>query len=151
MSDIDKKNNEEIIQRFYGNYYFKIERFLDEYGRVRESRFREFCFELGVEPTIIFNKLRMQQISENGILYLQPSALEGIGPEPIPELTTDDLEFLDRVAERVLTEYFNVHPNGFKDNLSIARLAYSQAIAMLEVKKNSLQELINKNGLKYKV
>lgn len=151
MSDIDKKNNEEIIQRFYGSYYYKIERFLDEYGRVKESRFRDFCYELGENYEAIFRAFRMNRIEENGIIFLQPSALEGIGPEPIPELTTDDLEFLDRVAERTMTEYFSTHPNGFKDSLLIARLSYTQALAMLEIKNNGLQELINKNGLNYRV
>lgn len=143
--------NEEVIKRIYGNVYFTVERFLDEYGRIRESRFREFCFEIGREPMDVYHLFRMNKIEENGVVFLQPSALEGIGPEPIPELTTDDLEFLDRVAERTMTEYFSTHPNGFKDSLLIARLSYTQALAMLEIKKNGLQELINKNGLNYRV
>lgn len=142
--------NEEIIKRIYGSDYPIAERYIDEWGRIKASRFDEFCLNLKDRSEVVFTHLRMRKVEENGIVYFQPSALDGIEPEKVPELTTDDLEFLDRVAERVMTEYFNTHPNGFKDNLTIARLAYSQALAMLEMKKNGLQELINKNGLNFR-
>jgi len=144
-------NNEEIIKRIYGNIYYMAERFIDEWGRIRESRFIEFCSSVGEGVDKMFRQLRMSRITEDGIVYLQPLALDGIGPELIPEITTEDQIFLDRIAEKIVVEYFNTHPEGFKDNLKIARLAYSQALAMLEVKNNGLQELINKNGLNYKV
>lgn len=93
----------------------------------------------------------MNKIEEDGVAFLQPSSLDGIGPEPVPEITTEDQEFLDRVAEKIVTEYFNTHPNGFADNLKIARLAYYQALAMLQIKRNELQDLIAKSKLNFRV
>lgn len=145
-------NNEEIIKRIYSKIYSTAERFLDEYGRIRESRFREFCFEIGREPMDVYNLFRMNEIIENGITFFQPSALDGIGPTPIPELTTDQEEFLDNMAAKVMVKYFDIQqPMSWEDSMKIARLSYTQALAMLNVKENGLQELITKNNLNYKV
>lgn len=145
-------NKEEVIKRIYGNYYSTIERFLDEYGRVKKSRFIEYCNLSHYEIRLVCDDLRLNSIFENGIEYLQPLALEDFRPEEVPKITTEDENFLDSVALKAMEFYLTCgRPNSFKDNITISKASYAQALAMLEVKKQGLQDLIKVNKLNLKV
>lgn len=144
-------NQEEVIKRIYGKYYNDLERYMDEWGRIKTTRFVEFCNDdLIIQQ--LREELRLVEFESDGINYVQPQALDGVGPIPIPELTCDQEDFLDNMATKVMVKYFDIQqPMSWEDFMKIARLSYTQALAMLNVKENGLQELINKNGLKYKV
>lgn len=51
----------------------------------------------------------------------------------------ENQNFLDDVAKEVMKVYVGVRPpTSFEDSLSIARVSYKQALAMLEVRENAL-------------
>jgi hypothetical protein len=57
-------------------------------------------------------------------------------------------EYLDKVAVQVMTTYLNRSPlKGFEDSMSVSRIAYKQALAMLEVRENSIITLATEAGL----
>ena len=51
-------------------------------------------------------------------------------------------EYLDRVALETMITYLNRTPlKGFTDSMSVARISYNQALAMLEVRENTIETL----------
>ena len=64
------------------------------------------------------------------------------------DLIKEERAYLDRVALVVLECYVsNQKPKGFEDSMSLSRVAYKQALAMLEVRENSLKTLAKESGL----
>lgn len=60
----------------------------------------------------------------------------------------DNKDFLDKVALETSNLYVEAkRPTGFKDSMNVSRLAYSHALAMLEVRDNSLGKLAQDNKL----
>ena len=60
----------------------------------------------------------------------------------------EDQEYLDKVAIEVMKSYLdNQKPKGFQDSVSVARVAYKQAIAMQLVRKTMLKELAEDVGI----
>lgn len=58
------------------------------------------------------------------------------------QLILENKEFLDRVAIEVMKVYVSRQPpKGFTDSMSIARVAYRQSLALLEVRENELVNL----------
>lgn len=61
---------------------------------------------------------------------------------------TDNKEFLDKVAIVTLESYLHrSSPKNFADSMSLARVAYKNALGMLEVRENSLLSLAKEAGL----
>ena len=57
-------------------------------------------------------------------------------------------DFLDKVAlETSLTYFTKKVPTGFKDSMSVARVSYKHALAMLTVRENNLFSLAKESGL----
>lgn len=64
-------------------------------------------------------------------------------------MTKEDKLFLDKAAIEVMKIYINSKPpQGFDDSVKISRVSYSQALAMLEVRKNQLSKMIEERNLK---
>ena len=64
------------------------------------------------------------------------------------EIIRSERAYLDRVALVVLEAYVNGQkPKGFEDSMSLSRVAYKQALAMLEVRENTLNSLAKESGL----
>lgn len=60
----------------------------------------------------------------------------------------DNKDFLDRVAIKTMTSYLHRSSlSGFKDSLSVSRISYKQALAMLEVRESSLKSLAEESGI----
>lgn len=56
--------------------------------------------------------------------------------------------YLDEVAIENMKVLLAVRPpQGFADSMSIARVSYKQALAMLEIKENSLETLAQEAGI----
>lgn len=56
--------------------------------------------------------------------------------------------YLDSVAKITLQEYLKRAPlTGFKDSMSVSRIAYNQALAMLKVREESLISLAKEQNL----
>lgn len=67
-------------------------------------------------------------------------------------ITQEEIEknydFLDKIAIQTMISYLNKRPpTGFHDSMSISRLSYKHALAMLEVRENSLISLATEAGL----
>lgn len=57
-------------------------------------------------------------------------------------------EFLDKIALETMKIYLDKKlPTGFHDSMSLARLSYKHALAMLDVAENSLVSLATEAGL----
>jgi hypothetical protein len=57
-------------------------------------------------------------------------------------------DFLDKVAMRTMVSYLHRSSlSGFKDSLSVSRISYKQALAMLEIRENSLESLAKESGI----
>lgn len=68
------------------------------------------------------------------------------------KLTEDDIlsnsGFLDKIAIEVMKVYMTKqNPHNFGDSVSISRIAYKQALAMLMIRENSLITLAEEAGL----
>ena len=64
------------------------------------------------------------------------------------EIIIKEKGYLDRSALIVLEAYVSSQkPKGFEDSMSLARVAYKQALAMLEVRETSLVTLAKESGL----
>lgn len=64
------------------------------------------------------------------------------------KIIEDNQEFLDKIALQVMTQYVaNSKPKGFADSMSIARVSYKQALAMLEVRTSSLTTLAQESSI----
>ena len=58
------------------------------------------------------------------------------------EILQENKLFLDEVALETMKVYITRKPpQSFEDSISIARVAYRQALAMLEIRENSLLRL----------
>ncbi len=59
------------------------------------------------------------------------------------KLLKADKDFLDRTALEVMKIYISARrPQSFGDSMSISRISYKQALAMLEIRNNELSTLI---------
>tara|TARA_R110002051_G_scaffold228401_1_gene290633 strand:- start:1154 stop:1375 length:222 start_codon:yes stop_codon:yes gene_type:complete len=64
------------------------------------------------------------------------------------EIISKERGYLDKVALVVLEAYVsNQKPKGFEDSMSLSRVAYKQALAMLEVRETSIISLAKESGL----
>ena len=64
------------------------------------------------------------------------------------EIISKEKGYLDRAALIVLEAYVSSQkPKGFEDSMSLARVAYKQALAMLEVRETSVLSLAKESGL----
>ena len=64
------------------------------------------------------------------------------------EQIKNNLDFLDKVAISAMTSYIDRSPlKGFADSMSVSRIAYKQALAMLEVRENSLLSLAKESNI----
>lgn len=60
----------------------------------------------------------------------------------------DNRKFIDEVAIETMKKYVEMKPpTSFEDSMSIARISYKQALAMLTVKKESLIKLAEEQKL----
>jgi hypothetical protein len=58
------------------------------------------------------------------------------------EIIEENKEYLDRVAVAAMVTYLERTPlKGFSDSMSVARICYKQALAMLEVRETTLISL----------
>jgi hypothetical protein len=64
------------------------------------------------------------------------------------EIINEEKGYLDKAALIVLEAYIvSQKPKGFDDSMSLARVAYKQALAMLEVRETSLVTLAKESKL----
>lgn len=64
------------------------------------------------------------------------------------EIIEKNKDFLDEVAIKTMVSYLHRSSlTGFKDSLSVSRISYKQALAMLEVRENSLESLAKESGI----
>lgn len=64
------------------------------------------------------------------------------------EIIDKNADFLDKVAIETSLVYFTKKvPTGFSESMSIARVSYKHALAMLTVKENNLLSLAKESGL----
>lgn len=64
------------------------------------------------------------------------------------ETIKKNYDYLDKVALETMKEYISKKPpQGFNDSMSIARVSYKQALAMLEVRESSLLTLAVESGI----
>lgn len=64
----------------------------------------------------------------------------------LSKVIEDNKEFIDAVAVETMKSYLRMKPpNSPEDSLSIARVSYRQALAMLEVKENALLPMLEKD------
>lgn len=64
------------------------------------------------------------------------------------ETIKENQKFLDKTARKVMIQYLTgSKPKGFADSMSIARVSYKQALAMLEIKLSSLSSLAKESGI----
>ena len=65
----------------------------------------------------------------------------------LSKILEDNKEFIDTVAIETMKSYLRLKPpNSPEDSLSIARVAYRQALAMLEVRENALLPMLEKDS-----
>ena len=65
----------------------------------------------------------------------------------LSKVLEDNKEFIDTVAIETMKSYLRLKPpNSPEDSLSIARVAYRQALAMLEVRENALLPMLEKDS-----
>ena len=58
------------------------------------------------------------------------------------DIIDNNKDYLDKIAIETLVTYLNRSPpKGFSDSMSIARISYKQALAMLEVRETTLTSL----------
>jgi hypothetical protein len=140
---------QEIIQRIYGEYYEHNHTMIDEWGRMNVENVRTKYDDQSKEFEIFCRDLRIRKFVWEGITYLQPEALSNLAPEPTPQMTKQDLEFIDQIAIQTMLFYLHLQqPASFKDSLKASRVAYRQALAMWDVKTNGLQGLADEEGIK---
>ncbi len=66
----------------------------------------------------------------------------------INKVIEENYEYLDRVAIENMKVLLAVRPpQGFSDSMSISRVSYKQALAMLEVRETSLISLAEESGI----
>lgn len=64
------------------------------------------------------------------------------------EVIEKNKDFLDKVAIKTMVSYLHRSSlSGFKDSLSVSRISYKQALAMLQVRENSLESLAGESGI----
>jgi len=64
------------------------------------------------------------------------------------EIIKDNRAYIDNMASKVMVTYLERSPlKGFEDSMSVARISYKQALAMLEVRDNSLLNLAKEHNL----
>ena len=60
----------------------------------------------------------------------------------------DNKEYLDKVAIETMVSYLARSPlKGFSDSMSVSRISYKQALAMLEIRETSLESLADESGI----
>lgn len=58
-------------------------------------------------------------------------------------MTKEDRVFVDEIATKVLLEYIrHQKPTSFEESVQVARVSYKQALAMLKVKTEQLNGII---------
>lgn len=64
------------------------------------------------------------------------------------EKIKENKEYLDSVALVTMETYLQRSPlKGFNDSMSVARISYKQALAMLEVRENGILSLADESGV----
>lgn len=64
------------------------------------------------------------------------------------KIIEDNKDLLDQFAMIALKTYLERSPlKGFKDSMSLARISYKQALAMLEIRENALEQLMEEEQI----